>query len=165
MAFGNADGDAFQDLFYADLSSSVVTRTDAAQARVDYYGFGCPGTGQRIPHLQPGGYPAPIQPNPLFAIEMTNSEPFSVSLILLTFAPAATLAPCLPQVDILSLLDVKVGFNNSLGQVVIPLPLPGTPNAAGLELYVGGLTFDPSGAALFGFNFSSSKGMKLRIGY
>jgi len=166
VAFGDADGDAFQDLFYADINSSVVTRTDSGQARVDYYGRGCPGTGQQIPHILPGGYPAPIQPNPLLSLEVTDAAPVSLVLYLVSLLPEPifTGQACFPQVDLVTNLIAQATVSNAVGQASLPLPLTATINATGLALYCEAVVFDPNAPNIFGYNLSYSKGMKLRIG-
>lgn len=165
VALGDFDGNPHADLFYCDAATgSVVVLPAKVQARVDSFGFGCPGTKQRIPNLRPTGLPVPTQPNPGFGLEVTNALPASLTGIVVCAQPAAALVPCLPQIDLGTQLFAFLVLTDGEGAAGIALPLVASPDLAGAAVFCQAAVLDPEGAPLFGLSVAMSRGLKLRLG-
>lgn len=163
--FGDFNGDGFQDLVCAEVTGNIVMILAEPQARIDHYGAGCAGTGERIPHLDVTGHPAPTQPNATFGFELSNARPFTFGLVLLSALPSSNPGPCLPQVNLLTLLDISAGLVSGAGSLTTSLPLPANPSVPGFALFAGGVVFDPFGQSFGLQTFSLTKGMRVRVGF
>ncbi len=164
IGFGDFNGDGFEDLVCAEVTGNVVMILAEPQARLDYYGEGCPGTSEVIPCIGTVGYPAPTQPNATFGFELNDARPFTFGVVLLSAAPTAAPA-CLPQVNLLTLLDVSAGLVNATGTMQALLPLPASPSVPGFALYASGVVFDPFGTSFGAQTFSLTKGLRVRVGF
>jgi len=163
--FGDFNNDGFQDLICAESTGSVVMLLGNPQARLDYYGAGCPGTGEKIPYLSTSGNPAPTQPNATFAFELSNAKPFSFGVVLVAGAPAAAPLACLPQIDLSLIFAASFGLTNSSGSLTTPFPLPANPSVPGFALFAGGLVFDAEGATFGTQGYALTKGLRVRVGF
>jgi|GEM_PF-3877128 len=165
VALGNADGDPFEDLFFADTSGRVIIQTGEVQARIDNYGSGCRGTAARIPRLYVSSYPAPLLGLTNFTIELTNARPLSIGLIPISLTPPTTLSPCAPQLDTLGVISIPTGITDNAGRMTQQLQLPSNPAVLGLKIYFAGAVVDPEAPSFAGIvNLAFTEGLQARIG-
>jgi hypothetical protein len=166
-AFGDFDGDQFQDLFYSTgFSGTVVVRPGRPSARSDHFGFGTEGYRGRVPYVAPVGAPGvPTQPNSTLGIELQNGKPSSLGALVCSFAPAPVLLPASLQVDLSQTLLTYLALTDLDGRFVLPFTLPAGPSLHGLPLYWQGGVLDGVGGLLLFPGVAVSTGLKTRIGY
>lgn len=167
VAFGNFDGDAYQDLFYTNgILGQVVVLRGRPSARTDYYGFATEGYRARVPHVGPVGLPGvATQPNATLGIEVTNGRSFTLAAIVCSLAPAPVLMPNDLQINLAATLLTYFAVTDIDGRFTMPFSLPGTPSIRGMELYFQAGVLDTIGNYVFFPGVSLSQGMKLRVGY
>ena len=164
-AFGNFNSDGFSDLFFCDtIAGTVVVLPGQAQARTDWYGFGCPGSKARIPYIRTTGVPGPTLPNASMGIEVTNANPFSLCAVFFALAPAGALVPCGPQIDLSTHVLSFSLVTNANGEGGFGLPIPANPNASGLSVVAAAAVLDMNAPLLAGLPLALTKGLKLRFG-
>jgi hypothetical protein len=143
--------------YYADV---VLYRP--GQARTEYYGAGCAGTGGRVPVLAAIGLPPlPTQPNATLGLSITNARPVSIAVFAVGLGPLQT-APC-------SLLIANIGatwgvVTTVAGGATVPLPVPPAPPLVGLALWVQGAVYDPNALTSFVPGLALTQGMRLTLG-
>jgi hypothetical protein len=134
--------------------------SDTVYASAQTYGSGCPGTGGIVPAI--GGNGLPQIGNPGFGINVQNGLPSSIALLAAGISSAnIPVGPCTvlvapPWATLALPLDAS-------GTGSTPLPIPNSPQLAGVLLYAQYLVIDPNGAFL-GFA-SLSNGLEMLVGH
>ncbi|MEY4674832.1 MAG: hypothetical protein RL148_2616 [Planctomycetota bacterium] len=164
VAAGNFDSDTFTDLVVAEPARLGVALAYAKPSpRADTYGFGCPGTGNRVPRLETRGVPGvATQPNSSFQIGLADALPFSLAAYIASFAPAPVLVPCSLMVG-----SIDTSFfviTDFAGRAAINLAIPASPDVRGLALYLQGGVLDSAATTSIFPGYSLTAGLRIRVG-
>lgn len=164
LAAGNLDGDTFTDLVAAEPARLGIAIANAKPSpRADTYGFGCPGTGNRVPRLETRGVPGvAVQPNSSFQVGLADALPFSLAAFVASFSPAPVLVPCslmVGSIDTSFFIITDFG-----GRGAINLAIPASPDLAGLALYMQGGVLDSAATTSFFPGYSLTAGLRIRVG-
>lgn len=166
VAFGDANGDGFGDLFYTNgFGGQVVVLPGHPSARACPYGVGTAGFRGRIPTLSVIGAPAlPTQPNLTLGFEVGNGFPFSIAGVVVSLAPAPLLLPDELQVDLAGVLYTGFLLLDADGRGTLPFGLPGAPSIHGMPIYCQAGVCDGFGTFSLLPGCALSRGLELRVG-
>jgi len=155
----------FADLVIADSQRpQVIIMKGVSTAREEVYGYGCPGDSGRVPLIWSAGLPGIArEPNPTFAIRVSNAAANAPAALMISAGPAPSLAPCGLMLD-LNLFALSLGTTTSIrGEAIIAFPIPFIPPSnAGIYWFSQWGVLDPQGQLA---NFASlTQGLWTRIG-
>jgi len=164
LAAGNWNLDTFTDLIAAEPARLGVALANAKpSARADTYGFGCPGTGNRVPRLETRGVPGvATQPNSSFQVGLADALPFSLAAFVASFSQAPVLVPCSLMVG-----SIDTSFfiiTDFSGKGAINLAIPASPDVRGLALYMQGGVLDSAATTSIFPGYSLTAGLRIRVG-
>ncbi|MCA8953614.1 MAG: DUF4082 domain-containing protein [Planctomycetes bacterium] len=132
------------------------------EARSEVFGAGCAGTSNLVPALAAVGVPPlPTQPNATLGLRLTDARALSAVVFVAGFARASAM-PC--ELLVGSIGPTWLVFTDIMGRAAVPLPLPATPSATGLQIWVQAGVWDPAGGSTFFPGLALSGGLRLTLG-
>ncbi|MGE3172152.1 MAG: DUF4082 domain-containing protein [Planctomycetota bacterium] len=132
------------------------------EARTEFYGQGCAGTGGQVPVLSALGLPPlPQQPNPTFGLHLGNALPQTFAVIA-AGAVQRIDGTCTVLID--GIGPTWFVATSALGEASVPLPIPTTPSFLGQALHVQAGVFDAAAVTSVVPGLALTRAMRLTIG-